>query len=160
MSLKLHQLKSNAYWVIGAIMIVMSFFPCLYWNLSKSLVIVLLIQYFIKYWNIFEIIAFLYCSLFVNRFDYKTLFYVASLVTGFRLVFFDMFVENFCNFRITQSFYNFYFGFFYAFYEYIENVYKNQYKIKHYKFLMITLIGVLKSLFIFVFAYLLYHGVF
>ena len=108
----------------------------------------------------FEIIAFYIAHYLFNRFDYKTLFYVASLVTGFRLVLFDMFVENFVILGITQALHFFTFGLFYASF---MNILKNVYKTNINKALQIFngyIDGVLKSLFIFVFAYLLYHGVF
>ena len=154
--------NANAYWVIGgAVMIVMSFFHAFigiylkqfgYSTVDTS--ILLSIGIF------FEIIAFYIAHYLFNRFDYKTLFYVASLVTGFRLVFFDMFVENFVILGITQALHFFTFGLFYASF---MNILKNVYKTNINKALQIFngyIDGVLKSLFIFVFAYLLYHGVF
>lgn len=50
---------------------------------------------------------------------------MVSLVTGFRLVLFDMFVENFVILGITQALHFFTFGLFYAsFMNILKNVYK------------------------------------
>ena len=150
------------YWIIGGfITIVMSFFHAFigiylkefgYSTIDTS--ILLCIGIF------FEIIAFFIAHYLFKLYDYKTLFFLASLLTGFRLIFFDAFVNNFMILGITQAMHFFTFGLFYASF---MNILKNIYKSDINRALQIFngyVDGVLKSIFIFIFAYLLYRGVF
>lgn len=154
--------NAKSYWMIGGIiMIVMSFFHAFigiyllkfgYSTIDTS--ILLCIGIF------FEIIAFFTAHLLFRLYDYKTLFFVASLITGFRLIFFDMFIDNFFILAITQSLHFFTFGLFYASF---MNILKNIYKDDINRALQIYngyIDGILKSIFIFILAFFLYYGVF
>lgn len=150
------------YWIIGsAVMIVMSFFHAFigiylkkfgYSTVDTS--ILLSIGIF------FEIIAFFIAHYLFKIYEYKTLFYFASLITGFRLIFFDLFVNNFMVLSITQALHFFTFGLFYASF---MNILKNIYKEDINRALQIFngyIDGVLKSIFIFIFAFFLYEEIF
>lgn len=150
------------YWIIGsAVMIVMSFFHAFigiylkkfgYSTVDTS--ILLSIGIF------FEIIAFFIAHYLFKIYEYKTLFYFASLITGFRLIFFDLFVNSFMVLSITQALHFFTFGLFYASF---MNILKNIYKEDINRALQIFngyIDGVLKSIFIFIFAFFLYEGIF
>lgn len=158
----IEHLDAKAYWIIGGIiMIVMSFFHAFigiylkkfgYSTIDTS--ILLSIGIF------FEIVAFFLAHILFKIFDYKKLFYFASLITGFRLIFFDVFVDNFTILAITQALHFFTFGLFYASF---MNILKNIYKDDINKALQIYngyIDGVIKSIFIFILAFFLYYGVF
>lgn len=153
---------AKAYWMIGGIItIFMSFFHGFigiylkkfgYSTIDTS--ILLSIGIF------FEIIAFFLAHILFKLFDYKKLFFLASLITGFRLIFFDVFIDNFILLAITQALHFFTFGIFYASF---MNILKNIYKENINKALQIYngyIDGIIKSIFIFVLAFALYHGIF
>ena len=154
--------SAKAYWNIGGIiMIVMSFFHAFigiylkefgYSTIDTS--ILLSVGIF------FEIVAFFCAHILFKIFDYKKLFFLASLITGFRLIFFDVFINSFTLLAITQALHFFTFGIFYASF---MNILKTIYKEDINKALQIYngyIDGIIKSIFIFILAFFLYHGIF
>ncbi len=151
-----------SFWLIGGVvMIFMSFFHTFigvylsifgYSEVDTS--ILLSVGIF------FEIIAFFTAHHLFKLYSFNQLFLVASLITGLRLLFFDLFIDNFILLCIIQAFHFFTFGLFYASF---MNILKNIYKSNINEALQIFngyIDGILKSILIFVLAYFLYYGVF